>query len=265
MSKINKFTIFCERCSGSNYLEELLLENTNLEKTVDFGWKHGYPFQQMVTNKKIQGIPKENVVYLVIIRNPYDWIRSLNGNRWHAREQVKRYNFKQFIRNEWKSVLNKDFCDEKNPEFGHDIPFDVDDNGKYHPTPMHLRTHKYKKVIEILKNINNFYIINYDQLKNYPEIIISDICKTFDIKMKPNFKNINHYKKNKSETYKQKNYNKFNPEDLDWINDNLDWNFEERFGYTKILHPDDDIDKNKYIYSDKETPFHSLFLQNNSL
>lgn len=35
-----KFTIFGERCSGTNFLEKAILENFELEMTNEYGWKH---------------------------------------------------------------------------------------------------------------------------------------------------------------------------------------------------------------------------------
>ena len=37
---VNKFTIYGERCSGTNYLEEIILHNFNINVTWDYGWKH---------------------------------------------------------------------------------------------------------------------------------------------------------------------------------------------------------------------------------
>lgn len=37
---IKKVTIYGERCSGTNYLEELLTENFDVTLVWDYGWKH---------------------------------------------------------------------------------------------------------------------------------------------------------------------------------------------------------------------------------
>ena len=37
---IKKFTIYGERCSGTNYLENLILVNFDVNLTWEYGWKH---------------------------------------------------------------------------------------------------------------------------------------------------------------------------------------------------------------------------------
>ena len=37
---INNITIYGERCSGTNYLEQLIINNFNCSVTYNYGWKH---------------------------------------------------------------------------------------------------------------------------------------------------------------------------------------------------------------------------------
>ena len=42
---LQKFTIYGERCSGTNYLENVITMNFNVEITWKYGWKHFFGFQ----------------------------------------------------------------------------------------------------------------------------------------------------------------------------------------------------------------------------
>ena len=37
---LKKFTIYGERCSGTNYLEKIINLNFDVNVTWEFGWKH---------------------------------------------------------------------------------------------------------------------------------------------------------------------------------------------------------------------------------
>lgn len=49
---IKKFTILGERCSGTNFLEQTILENFDVELTWEFGHKHFFGFHQFSHNNK---------------------------------------------------------------------------------------------------------------------------------------------------------------------------------------------------------------------
>jgi hypothetical protein len=41
---IKKFTIMGERCSGTNFLEQIILSNFHINITWEYGWKHFFGF-----------------------------------------------------------------------------------------------------------------------------------------------------------------------------------------------------------------------------
>jgi hypothetical protein len=44
---LNKVTIYGERCSGTNYLEQLLIKNFDVEVVWTYGWKHFFGFTDL--------------------------------------------------------------------------------------------------------------------------------------------------------------------------------------------------------------------------
>ena len=53
---ITKYTIYGERCSGTNYLEDIISKNFNVEITWRYGWKHffGHNITDKTNNLDLQ-------------------------------------------------------------------------------------------------------------------------------------------------------------------------------------------------------------------
>tara|TARA_B110000027_G_C16122057_1_gene303744 strand:+ start:2092 stop:2340 length:249 start_codon:yes stop_codon:yes gene_type:complete len=65
MTKIQKITIYGERCSGTNYLETLLAKNFHDYKlTWKYGWKHFFGHQNLENS--------DDTLFICIVRNPVD-------------------------------------------------------------------------------------------------------------------------------------------------------------------------------------------------
>ena len=48
---IKYLTIYGERCSGTNYLENLIKINFDVEVKFDYGWKHFFGFNDLKKTK----------------------------------------------------------------------------------------------------------------------------------------------------------------------------------------------------------------------
>jgi hypothetical protein len=96
---ISKFTILGERCSGTNYLEQLILKKFNIDITWEFGWKHAFTHKDYPSNVK----NNPHVLCLCIVRNPYDWIMSL-WNQPHHIPYEYRNDFNRFLFDEMYSI-----------------------------------------------------------------------------------------------------------------------------------------------------------------
>lgn len=238
MQNIKFYSIVGERCSGTNYLNFLMKKNVNLSETQKFGWKHGFQ------------LPKKNTIVndtlcIFIIRNVYDWIRSIDKLRWHANKSVCEKNFTEMIRFPWESSIDGAFgtwLDEGRK--GQKIKSDLDDNGNYHPTPLDMRNYKTKKFLQLQHNFKHFYVINYDQLNKNPEKIIREMCQKFNINVKRNFEN-HIYRKGSNIKFTPKKYDTLTKNNLDFINSKIDWNTENLLGFKSILDPSADIFINK--------------------
>ena len=105
---IKKVTIYGERCSGTNYLEELLVNNFDVEIVWDYGWKHFFGFQDLSNT--------DDVLFIGIIRNITDWINSLYREKYHIQHMInlelnKEQRIKQYLNNEMYSIDER--CNEE--------------------------------------------------------------------------------------------------------------------------------------------------------
>ena len=72
---IHTVTIYGERCSGTNYLENLLINNFDVEITWIYGRKHFFGFNDLNNS--------DDVLFIGIVRNIFDWINSLYREKHH--------------------------------------------------------------------------------------------------------------------------------------------------------------------------------------
>lgn len=82
---LSRFTIYGERCSGTNFLEESILCNFEAELTWDFGFKHYF-------GHSLEYNDSEDCLFLCIVREGYSWINSLRKNPHHLEPSMNKDN-----------------------------------------------------------------------------------------------------------------------------------------------------------------------------
>ena len=179
-------TIYGERCSGTNYLEELLTINYDVNVCWEHGWKHFFGFNDLQTS--------DDTLFIGIIRNPYDWINSLYRERHHL-PLINTCNIDSFLNNEFYSIYDD----------GREI---MSDRNMY-------TKQRYKNIFEMRDTKNKFLIEDMTTLvKNYLLITHEDLLYDFTntmhkitskrLHIKSNIEfplNITHYKKQQSNLF----------------------------------------------------------------
>jgi len=187
---MKKVTIYGERCSGTNYLEELLLLNFDVEIVWDYGFKHFFGFNDYLTNS-------DDTLFIGIIRNLEDWINSLYREKHHLPTHLTE-NIDTFLTNTFYSL---DYS-------GNEIMSDINiDTGERYKNIYELRLVKNKYLIEKMpKLVKNYCLITYDDLvDNFLDVM--NKLKNCNLKVKDNINfplNVNYYKKNRNELFKKK-------------------------------------------------------------
>lgn len=187
---LNKVTIYGERCSGTNYLEQLLVTNFEINIIWNYGWKHFFGYNDLSNS--------DDVLFIGIVRNIYDWINSFYREQHHLSLEFR--DLTKFLDGEFYSVYdlqNNEIMQDRNLE-----------NNKRYKNIFELRHVKNKFLIEIMpKLVKNYLLITYDDLINNFNGIMNEI-KKYNLIVKPNIEfplNIFYYKNEKDKLFVKKN------------------------------------------------------------
>lgn len=247
---ITQFSILGERCSGTNFLEEAMLNNFNVTYTAKYGNKHFFCFNQYEKDKQFTN----NILFIGIIRNPIYWLNSFSKEQYHIPE-INKKNLSTFLFNEFYSV------EDENNTTNHFIINNYKKNNKLNSKDLNYVTgKKYRNIFEMrkLKNdflmnimpqkVNNYILINYeDLLYNYDETLMK-IKERFLLSQKTDsFIKIKKYKKSDSYNFVQQREISFPPVIIHLLWENLDIQQEKKLGY--IPFDNNSLFKNKYLYN----------------
>lgn len=150
---ITNYKILGERNSGTNYLEQLLHSNFNINRSNNFNSKHFFGFD------RYSGIKDEilnNTLFIGIVRDPFTWINSMYKSPYHLPESLKATQ-QGFLNNEWYSIFDD----------GTEIQQDrnIYNTEKRYKNIFELRKLKLKFLVEEMpKLVKNYILIRYEDL-----------------------------------------------------------------------------------------------------
>jgi hypothetical protein len=210
---ITNFTILGERCSGTNYLEELFLLNFDLDLTWEYGWKHFFGFNNYENS--------DQTLFIGIVRHPIYWIDSFYKSQHHIPNKPKPFF-----------------------QFANDIFYSVDDNNEIITDDLnYTNKQKYKNIFEsrFCKNyyllnimpqkVKNYILIRYEDLRDNYESILNKIKIQFNLSPKNDvFQNVHYYKKDNEKEYKKKKLS-LSLEQQMYCHKKLNIEQEKRLGY----------------------------------
>jgi hypothetical protein len=225
---LKKFTIYGERCSGTNYLEEIILINFNVELTWEFGWKHFFGFQDELLKNS------DDTLFICVVRNLCPWINSLYREKWHLplkyMQMIESKKIDKFLNDEFWSFddnnrnrdINKEIMEDRNIY-----------TGLRYKNIFELRHTKNKFLIEDMpKKVKNYIFIRYEDLLNdFENTMLKIKEKGLEVKNPSSFpKNSSNYKKSNINFHKIVKKDHI-PNDVILQNPNLIKEFEEILGY----------------------------------
>jgi hypothetical protein len=205
---IEKFVIYGERHSGTNFLEKCIKDQFAIDKTEFYDNKHffGWSKPEVITYKG------RHTLFIGIVRNPYDWISAMISLPHHV-EYTRILNIDKFLLDEWYSIdyHDKEILEDRNYT-----------NRKRYKNIFEMRKYKYLFLSQIMPLIaRNYVLLSYDSfLKNHNNYL-NIIGNRFDLKTKgiP------------PEVDKDKKPYNINNHILDIINNNIDWDIEASLGF----------------------------------
>ena len=180
---LKKYTIYGERCSGTNYLENIINMNFDVNVTWEYGWKHFFGF----LDDKLEN--SDDTLFICIIRNLPDWINSLYRTKHHLPKKLTN-NINNFLNNEFYSIPDSWSCKcyykDNYKILGEDRNIYTKERYKH---IFELRHTKIKWMLEDLPNkVKNCIFIRYEDLVNDFEKTLLEIKdKGLEVKKNINF------------------------------------------------------------------------------
>jgi hypothetical protein len=186
-----QFTIFGERCSGTNYIEELMLANFHIKIVWEYGWKH------MWTLPESRIANSDQTLFIGVIRNELDWLNSFKRSPHHIPPSC-RIDLGSFLFNPIFSATKDGTILEK------------PNNNLFE-----LRARKNKFLKETMpKLVDNYILFQYEEISKNYESILSNLQVKFNLQKKnKQFVNITYYKKTVEKAYVPKSIS-FTYEDI---------------------------------------------------
>jgi hypothetical protein len=245
-NEVTSFKVLGERCSGTNFCSSLVESNLNFQNnfsdTTIYGHKHFiWWVGSEIEEKTIESFvgdsqpfnPKnfffqnsENCLFILIVRNPYDWVRSWYLAKHHMYpEQIK--SFSCFYKAPYKFKPNAGdnvhlkYLEEYHPELGRGF------NNIFE-----LRKHKHLNYLKLFDIVSNMIVINYEYVYQDPEGFLNFIAENYAVSKKQVFQPVKLYK-GSGNIFKEKKYFEINRLFLNQINELIDWDIENLLGYKK--------------------------------
>ena len=218
---IKYFTIYGERCSGTNFLMNAILKNFDVEYTIKYSFKHFFGFYDFDTFKNSN--EDDEILFIGITREPISWIDSFYKKMHHIPIENKK-NIQTFLFNNFYSIY-----EDTNTEI-------IEDR--------HIITkERYKNIFELRKVKNNFLINDMPKkVKNYLLIRYEDIRDNYEkvldyfhikfnlVKKNDRYIRINNYKGTKDYMFYKKHIT-LNKYVINIIKKNIESEQEKSLGY----------------------------------
>jgi hypothetical protein len=187
---IKYFTIYGERCSGTNFLMHSLENNFDINFTSEYAWKHFFGHYDF------DNLSEENnneTLFIGIIRNPIEWINSFYKNMHHIPIENK-LNIRTFLFNTFYSVYGD------NSEIIEDRNFLTKER---YNNIFELRKVKNNFLINDMKNkVKNYILIRYEDLRDHYDNVLGFIQQKFKlVKKNDNYVKIDTYKGNNNRPF----------------------------------------------------------------
>lgn len=210
---ITKYTIYGERCSGTNYLEELINANFDVTLTWQYGFKHFMGFVDLLNS--------DDTLFICIIRDPHKWINSFYREQWGLPKLYKVLdNFITQPMYYLDSSMNE-ILSHRNI-YNHDEQYN---------NIFEMRHLKLKYMIDDLPLlVKNYILIKYEDLiYNFDKTMNRIKCMGLKVKIQKFPINIWHYKKKKNVKFQSDS--KIDSISNELVKDKFNKHYEKLLGY----------------------------------
>ena len=152
---MTRYTILGERRSGTNFLQQCITDNFNLQLDWLGGWKHFFGYNRY--NEKLKN--NQDVIYLCIVRNPIDYFVSFYNSKLMQNEKRTK-DIETFLLSEFYSV----YC-YKNRLIDVSDDYNFKNNNKRYKNIFEMRSVKCRYILDDVPNlVSKYHFIRYEDL-----------------------------------------------------------------------------------------------------
>ena len=229
---INRFTVFGQRCSGTNALIKLIEANF---PSLPFCEQSGFKHWLVPEDRELP----DDLLVIVIAREVQSWLRSLHRNPWHVVAEMRDLSFSEFIRAEWRTVWDMDFwgIDEKHPLFAKPI---VEErcpvSGNPFKNAVAMRTAKLRNWLALEQRCRKLVTLTQHELAANAEGVVSRIARSSGHEACAHFVPVITYKGQGAKPYVAKKLLSVSKGDWAHLRRYLDQTIEHRFGFQLAVH-----------------------------
>lgn len=248
---LERLKVCGERCSGTNYVMYLLHKNfptlapTGLR---EFGHKHYlWWLGTEISQKKLQKLGytldditlsnAANCLFVVVVRDPYDWLRSFYLKPYDVHKSVCKKDFHHFVTSRWKLTSRYpedsgkyNIIDNRNPQT--QKPFE---------NVLQLRKAKIQNYLQLGARVDNFLFVRYEDVRDNPQGFVDFVATYFSMTKTDTFDPVNIVfdtsippnlpQPECTAPFVQKTYFPIQTPTLEFINRKMDWKLETLIGY----------------------------------
>lgn len=235
-----RLEVFGERCSGTNFLETLIDQNLlGVRRIEPVSWKHSYPDRG--------GLPGDDTIYVVVVRDPYNWLRSFHRSPWHVAPELRHRDFSSFIRAEWKCVWDEQgFVFPGDPRYGAEMMRERDPiTRRRFANVLHMRNRKLESYLALREKSSAVMLVRFESLTADPVGFLQRLEARFGlgarrrVRIPVGYKGRMSWKRRlafavtfgRVGRFHPKGYPPIGPRDLEFINENIDWDLESACGH----------------------------------
>ncbi len=225
-AQATSLAMFGERCSGLEYVEELIQLNfPHLQSTEEFGWAHGF------INP---GYMRDNTIYVAVIRNALDWVREFYTKPTQVGGWCKDASLSEFLQHEWSGTVRGRVLGKTNRKLG--LSRHAELMTERHPLTgarirnvIEMRNLKIKSLLKLEKMTKNVAFIRYEDVRDAPEEMMEQLQIRLGLPKCADFMGL------EPDLPDTASFPELSEEDLAFIARELNLPQEEAFGYTYHL------------------------------
>jgi hypothetical protein len=224
---ITHFTVFGERCSGTNHAVAWIEKNLGLKHRADFGWKHA-----AIDLPKLKKEP--DILCVLVVRNLPDWLRSLHIKPHHLSPEMRGLPFPLFIKRSVHSVFDHTMgVSPRDAKFGVVMPGEQH-QAKPYANLIRMRRHKHRVWLKQLANLPHAVVLRHEDLLHQPALVLQKLLTLCNLPSPPSqsLHEVSQYKgKEGAQPFQPNAYAPICSTALQHILEQLDWEMETQLGY----------------------------------